>query len=94
MKARALPLAAACLLAITSRTAGQDVDWERETLRGLDGRHVMVVSLNQRAQKGGLTKAALQAHLELQLRQARIPVLSEDESVASERGAILYLQGE
>ncbi len=42
MKARAFPLAVACLLAITSRTAGQDVDLERESLAGLDGLFVLV----------------------------------------------------
>ncbi len=48
MKARAFPLAAACLLAITSGTAGQDVDLERESLAGLDGLFVLVEYLGDR----------------------------------------------
>ncbi len=91
MTARALPLAAACLLAITSRAAGQDVDLERESLAGLEGLKVVVEDLPDPAHEGGLTKDALQTYLELRLRQARIPVLSEDEWSASERRPYLYL---
>ena len=89
MKARALPLAAACLLAITSRTAGQDVSLERESLAGLDGLHVLVDSINEDGQEGGLTRGALRTYLEVRLRQAQIRVLSEDESLALERAPLL-----
>ncbi len=91
MKARALPLAVACLLAITSRTAGQDADLARESLAGLDGLWLVVEKLDDEAQEGGLTSDALQTYLEMRLRQARIPVLSEDEWSASERRSYLYL---
>ncbi len=91
MKARVFPLAAACLLAITSRTAGQATGLERESLAGLDGLHVLVEDLHQAAQEGGLTRDALQTYVEMRLRQARIRVLSENEWLASERQPILYL---
>lgn len=91
MKARAIPLAAACLLAITSRTAAQDVDVEAEWLRGLDGLYVIVQEPNDQEQEGGLTREALQTYLEMRLRQARIPVLSETEWEESERKPYLYL---
>lgn len=91
MKARAFPLAAACLLVITSRAAGQDVDLEAESLRGLDGLRVTVEDLGDEEQKGELTKDVLQTYLEMRLRQARIPVLSKGEWWASERRPYLYL---
>ncbi len=91
MKARALPLAVACVLAITSRTAGQDVDLERESLAGLDGLFVLVEYLGDEEQEGGLTEDALHTYSEMRLKQARIPVLSEDEWSASERRSYLYL---
>ncbi len=76
MKARAFPLAAACLLAITSRTVGQDVGSTTESLVGLDGLQVIVWVSSDLVQEGGLTEDALQTYLEMRLRQARIPVLS------------------
>ena len=90
MKARAFPLAVACLLAIASRTAGQDVDAERESLRGLDGLRVQVEDLTDKAREGGLTEAALHTYLEMRLRQARIPILPKDEGGQSR--AYLYLE--
>jgi hypothetical protein len=91
MKARAFPLAAACLLAITSWSAGQEVDLERESLAELDGLHVLVEDLSESAQSGGLTVDALQTYLEMRLREARIPVLSKEEWLASQRQPVLYL---
>ncbi len=89
MKARATLLAAACLLAITSRTAGQDA--ERESLTGQNGLWVNVEGLSDEAQKGGLTSDALLTYLEMRLREARIPVRPRDEWLASERQPYLYL---
>ncbi len=91
MKPRAFPLAAACLLAITSRTAGQDVDILTEVLVGLDGLEVMVEGLTDKEREGGLTEDALQTYLEMRLRQARIPILSKLEWLQSERNPRLYL---
>ncbi len=92
MNARAFPLAVACLLAITSRTAGQDVSGQAESLRGLDGLYLIGSDLNDQAQEGGLTEDALQTYLEMRLRQARIPVLSTIvEWLATERQPYLYL---
>ncbi len=92
MKARALPLAAACLLAITSRAGGQDVSGQAESLRGLDGLHLIGSDLSDEAEEGGLTEDALQTYLEMRLRQARIPVLSTIvEWLATERQPYLYL---
>ncbi len=89
MRARAYPLAAACLLAITSRTAGQDAG--RESLTGLNGLWVIVEDLSDEAQKGGLRRDALQTYLEMRLRRARISVLSKAEWSVSEREPYLYL---
>ncbi len=91
MKARAFSLAAACLLAITSRTAGQELDWQTEALRGLDGLEVVVENLPDPAHEGGVTRDALKTYLEMRLRQARLPVLSHHEWLASERHPTLYL---
>ncbi len=93
MKARAFPLAVACLLAITSRTAGQDVDLERESLAGLDGLFVLVEYLGDEEQEGGLREDALHTYLEMRLRQARIPVLSEDECWPEGPEGLLALRG-
>ncbi len=76
---------------LTSRTAGQDVDLERESLAGLNGLFVLVEYLGDEEQGGGLREDALHTYLEMRLRQARIPVLSEDEWSASERRSYLYL---
>ena len=91
MTARAFPLALACLLAVPSRTAGQDVSLERESLAGLDGLYVLVDDIDEDGQEGGLTRGALRTYLEMRLRQARIPILSEDEFLALERSPRLYL---
>ena len=91
MKARTFPLAAACLLAITSRTAGQELDRQTEALRGLDGLEVVVENLPDPANEGGVTRDALKTYLEMRLRQARLPVLSHHEWLASERHPTLYL---
>ena len=88
MRRQVIFLAAACLLAITSQTTAQRPDYDRESLAGLDGLHVIVAG----AQEGGLTEDALQTYLEMRLRQARIPVLSTIvEWLATERQPYLYL---
>ncbi len=92
-KTRVFPLAAACLLAIASRTAAQGTTRieELESLAGLDGLFVVVESLDDEAQEGGLTRDALQAYLEMRLRQARIPLLSKAAWWEAERKPTLYL---
>ena len=89
MKVRAFALVAACLLAISSPVAAQAT--ERESLAGLDGLYVLVENLNSEALEGGLTREALQTYLEMRLRQARIPILSEGEAVANRRAPRVYL---
>ena len=91
MRARALPLAAACVLAITSRVAAQQPDYERESLAGLDGLGVAVAGLHESEQEGGLTSDTLHTYLEMRLREARIPVLSMEEWSASQRQPTLFL---
>ncbi len=85
VRAHVFPLAAACLLAISSPSAGQDLDWQAEALRGLDGLWVLVEDLPNPAHEGAVTRDALKTYLEMRLRKARIPVLSHHEWLASER---------
>jgi hypothetical protein len=91
MKAHAFPLAAACLLAITSQGAGQVADLARESLAGLDGLHVIIEELSGLALAAGLSTDGLQTYLEMRLREARIPVMSNREWLASQRKPWLYL---
>ncbi len=78
---------------LTSLTTGQEVNFTlaRESLAGLEGLKVVVEDLPQRTRQGGLTEDVLRPYLEMRLRQARIPVLSRDEWMASERQPYLYL---
>ncbi len=79
---------------LTSLTTGQEVNFTlaRESLAGLEGLKVVVEALPERAQQGGLTEDVLRTYLEMRLRQARIPVLSKDEWLASERNPSLSLE--
>lgn len=90
-KSRAFPLAAACLLAITSQAAGQ-VSIDAESLRGLlDGLRVVVEPPSSGASNAGLTESFLQTYLETRLREARIPITSEEMWLASMRKGYVYL---
>ncbi len=90
-KMRVFSLAAACLLAITSGAARQVADLARESLAGLDGLYVLIEEPSGLALAAGLSTDGLQTYLEMRLREARIPVMSNREWLASQRKPSLYL---
>jgi len=78
-------LAALALLSATvvSPLVGQGDDEDtRKTLAGLDGVQVWVGSTPDGAQRDGLDTVQLRTDVELKLRQAGIPVLSEQQSLS------------
>lgn len=85
----AAAVVAAIVVALCVRTAGAQIDSQhsRPSLRGLKGVHVLVLVIvgdeNSDAEHAGLTRRQLQTQVELRLRKARIPVLSEEELLRS-----------
>jgi hypothetical protein len=67
------------LVVMAGVAAALDIEDSRQLLKGLKGVHVVVEELKADVEQSGLTKTAIQADVELQLRQAGIPVLSLDE---------------
>src|SRR5437879_13447851 len=55
----------------------RDTEYTRATLRGLEGVWVVVEGLGPDVEQAGLTKQQLQTDVELWLRKAGIPVLTE-----------------
>ena len=55
----------------------QDTESERQTLKGLKGIRVLVENLEPEVELTGLTRAAIQTDVELKLRLAGIPVLTQ-----------------
>ena len=90
--------AAAILLlftAVTSRLFGQilgDNDNTRNTLVGLRGVCVSVTPIDEDAQRMGLTQIQVQTDVELKLRQAGIPVLTEGEAGSTPGVPYLYVE--
>lgn len=64
---------------------------KRETLRGLQGVEVLVEGLDPDVEKLGLTREALKADTELQLRQYGIKVLSREEWLTAPGMPYLYI---
>ncbi len=64
------------LVLLTGSNAAADIEYERETLRGLRGIRVVVERLPPEAERDGLTRSTIQTDVELKLRQAGIPLLS------------------
>jgi hypothetical protein len=89
MKAGILVLA--CCLVATQRASAKG-DLERKTLAGLDGFDVVVENLDDGATAAGLDRDRLKTTVELKLRQTGIRVLTEEESIKSDRGAYLYVR--
>ena len=58
----------------------QDDEFNRQTLRGLKGVHVVIECLNPETKGGGLTEDRLRTDTELKLQKAGIKVLSEREN--------------
>jgi len=64
---------------------------QKDTLKGLQGVHVLVESLNPEVEKYDLTKQQLQTDVELRLRQNSIKVLSEEELLSTPGKSYLYV---
>jgi hypothetical protein len=68
-----------------------DNETERATLRGLQGVQVAVEDVRPEAEQFGLTRQQLQTDVELQLRQAGIPVLTKEERFGIPGAPWLYI---
>lgn len=64
---------------------------DRQSLTGLAGIAVLIEELHPEATLAGLSRSSLQATVERRLRQRGVKVLSENERVAEQRGAYLYV---
>jgi len=62
-----------------------------KSLRGLWGVGVLIEDLHPNAKKAGLTKSQLQTDVEVELRKAGIPVLTEDERLKTPGRPVLYV---
>ena len=60
--------------------SAQDTPDERETLKGLKGVRVVVEDLKPEVEQAGLTKASIQTDVELKLRLAGIPILTDSDA--------------
>jgi hypothetical protein len=69
----------------------QDDELSRQTLRGLDGVHVVIEFVNPEIVGDGLTQDRLQADVELQLQEAGITVLSEAENQTTPGRPLMYM---
>lgn len=69
-----------------------DDEQTRETLRGLSGVAVLIEELTREAEQAGLTRTQLQTGVELRLRQAGIPVLTEQEWLRTPGRPFLYIR--
>ncbi len=69
----------------------QDDESDRQTLRGLQGVHVVIESVNPKIKGDGLTKDRLRTDMEQKLRKAGIKVLSETENQMTPGRPYMYL---
>jgi hypothetical protein len=81
----------AFMLALVSPAVALDNKFERATLAGLMGVHVVVEDMDPATEKDGLERSTLQTDVELKLRQAGIRVLTREEVFAVPGTAALYL---
>ncbi|MFQ5802380.1 MAG: hypothetical protein ACE5JQ_05730 [Candidatus Methylomirabilales bacterium] len=66
-------------------------DDERRSLAGLQGVELLVENMKPEVEQGGLTRADVQADVELRLRQAGIQVLTKAESFLTPGAPVLYV---
>lgn len=74
-----------------SRSWANDGQYERATLRGLQGVSVLVEGMDTDAQRIGLSPGQVQTDVELRLRQAGIPVLTQKEWLEAPGVPFLYV---
>lgn len=86
-----LAILAIVLLNLSSPLNAIDSEQTRSTLRGINGVHVYVASLDPEVRKGGLTDYQIQVDIELKLRTAGIKVLSEKEWLTEEGHPYLWV---
>src|SRR5947207_10859466 len=70
---------------------GQDDEYSRKTLAGLNGAAVLIEQIRDDAQHDGLWTGQVQTDVELRLRQAGIPVLTEEQMLAAPGSPYLYV---
>jgi hypothetical protein len=70
---------------------GGDTQQDRDSLRGLQGIHVIVETIKPDAERDGLKKHQVQTDVELRLRQSGIRVLSQEETFATPGSPLLYI---
>ena len=68
-----------------------DLDMDRATLRGLNGVQVVIEALTPKMEEDGLAAKQLQTDVELRLRAAGIPVLSQAEALNTKGMPYLYV---
>lgn len=93
-KHRMIVMALVFLFIIAPTVEGFAIDsqFQRETLKGLQGVLVAIENIDPVAQKDGLTKDLLQTDVELQLRKSGIKVLTEEETYKTSGRPILYVK--
>ena len=79
------------LFAAAPSFAGGDSEISRATLQGIRGVHVLIEHLDPTVERAGLRSADLKTDVELKLRLAGIPVLSESEWLAEPGSPILVV---
>lgn len=80
------------LVLLATPAAALDTPNERVTLVGLTGVHVVVDELSPEAERGGLTRAGLEAEIGRRLRLAGLRVLTPSEALASAGRPTLHLR--
>ena len=82
----------ALMVALASPVLAGDSPFERATLAGLNGVHVLVEGMNPDVERDGLAKSTMQTDVELRLRQVGIRVLTGTEQLLAPGRPYLYLR--
>ena len=80
------------VLLVVAEPVRADDERQRQTLAGLRGISIVVEDVNPDAEKDGLTAATLHADMQQKLRQAGVPVLTEDQAARAPGSPHLYLK--
>ena len=84
----------ALVLPLCSLAFAADDEASRASLKGLRGIYLVIQNLDPPEEQAGLTTADIRTDVELKLRLAGIPVLSEDQWLNTRGGAYLYVKVE
>jgi hypothetical protein len=78
---RSHAIAIAVLVACSAARAAADSEAERRTLAGLPGVYVHIAPTEEQLVKSGIDEAALRTEVELQMRVAGVPLLTQEQSL-------------